>query len=255
MKVYIDNGETVDIQLLQNVMNIDANILRQCFFGEYKFENEKLLRRIICGLAIQGLEKNYNIIVKNISRETAKYLTTAVGTLGEIKVLNHKGLDKTLWYPFPIVDEIDLTEPFDKLEPYVPDRSLPEACIFDLDGTLAVLGDRNPYDASNCHTDEINPVVKKIINSYEIAIGCTGRPDIFREPTEKWLEANGIKYDHLLMRPTSNKLPDSAIKYQLFDKHIRNRYNVTLVLEDRSNVVRMWRSINLTTFQVNFGDF
>lgn len=257
MKVFISNGNNIETKHLENVLTIDATELRQTFFGKYEYDNEKILRRIICGLTVQALEKNYTPIIKNISRETAKYLQTAVGTLGEIFVVSHKQIDINRWWPFAIADPDEIAElrETQQFQPNIVDRSLPKACIFDLDGTLALIGSRNPYDASKCHTDEINTVVKNIINSYDIAIGCTGRPDIYREPTEKWLNDNEIKYKTLLMRPTSNKTPDSIMKYHLFDKHIRNNYNVTLVLEDRSNVVRMWRSLGLTTFQVGFGDF
>jgi len=33
------------------------------------------------------------------------------------------------------------------------DRNLTSAIICDIDGTLAFMNGRNPYDASNCHTD------------------------------------------------------------------------------------------------------
>ena len=43
-----------------------------------------------------------------------------------------------------------------------PDASLPPCVIFDIDGTLALLGDRSPFDASTCEHDEINEAVQFI---------------------------------------------------------------------------------------------
>lgn len=45
-----------------------------------------------------------------------------------------------------------------------------------------------------------------------------------------------------------------ATKSELFDKHIRGRYFVDFVLDDRNQVVNFWRHIGLTCFQVAEGD-
>ncbi len=46
-----------------------------------------------------------------------------------------------------------------KPEPYPFQAGLPQAIICDLDGTLCLLNNRNPYDASHCDQDSLNPVV------------------------------------------------------------------------------------------------
>jgi hypothetical protein len=89
----------------------------------------------------------------------------------------------------------------------------------------------------------------------------SGRDEIYREVTEKWLKDNGIRYDFLLMRPTEpgEKREDSIIKYELFDTQIRPLgYRILGVYDDRHRVLRMWRKLGLTTFHVNgpdAGDF
>ena len=85
----------------------------------------------------------------------------------------------------------------------------------------------------------------------------SGRDEIYREVTEKWLADNGISYDHLYMRPTEEgqKREDSIIKYELFNKHIRPlNYRILGVYDDRHRVLRMWRELGLTTFHVNGPD-
>lgn len=48
---------------------------------------------------------------------------------------------------------------------------------------------------------------------------------------------------------------DSIAKHELFDEHIRDRYRIAFVLDDRDQVVKMWRSLGLTVFQVADGTF
>lgn len=48
---------------------------------------------------------------------------------------------------------------------------------------------------------------------------------------------------------------DSIIKRELFEAHVRDTYAVRFVLDDRNQVVRMWRSLGLTCLQVADGAF
>ena len=60
----------------------------------------------------------------------------------------------------------------------------------------------------------------------------------------------------LFMRPQGDSSKDATIKYELFEKHILGRYYVELVVDDRQQVVDMWRrQLGLTCVQVDYGDF
>ena len=48
---------------------------------------------------------------------------------------------------------------------------------------------------------------------------------------------------------------DVTMKLELFDRHVRDSYDVRYVLDDRQQVVDAWRSIGLTVFQVAEGNF
>jgi hypothetical protein len=65
----------------------------------------------------------------------------------------------------------------------------------------------------------------------------------------------GIKPAGVFMRATGDQRKDSIIKQELFDRHILGKYNIKFVLDDRNQVVNMWRSLGLTVFQVAEGDF
>lgn len=136
------------------------------------------------------------------------------------------------------------------------------AIIVDLDGTLATIGDRSPYDASRCDEDDLCTVVFDAMIGYAYrlqlrtnhktrVILMTGRQECDRLPTERWLEKHNIQYDSLFMRTTKDGRPDFVIKRELYETHVEPYYEVHLVLDDRQQVVDMWREIGLRCFQVD----
>ena len=147
-----------------------------------------------------------------------------------------------------------------KMEPYEPPKGKPFAVIVDVDGTLAHMTGRSPYDFSKVHTDEVDPCIRSVVNHYCRSMGAdmlvvSGREDTCREQTEKWLTDNDIHYDELFMRKAKDNRKDSIIKYELFNDHIRDEYRVLLVLDDRNQVVKMWRELGVKCLQVQDGDF
>jgi hypothetical protein len=132
--------------------------------------------------------------------------------------------------------------------------------ICDIDGTLAHMKDRGPYDWHKVGNDEVDPIVKNILSKYlyddtKIFL-VSGRDAVCRPETEAWLEQNGIAYDYLFMRPEGDTRKDNIVKREIFDQEIRDKYNVLFVLDDRDQVVDMWRNeIGLKVLQVAEGKF
>ncbi|GAB3357004.1 hypothetical protein GCM10027566_20280 [Arachidicoccus ginsenosidivorans] len=140
------------------------------------------------------------------------------------------------------------------------DANLPKAIICDLDGTLAIIGDRSPFDGARCEEDTLNKAVAETINFFKKnghqVLLVSGREDAYREQTVRFLEKHQVPYDALWMRPTGNYSKDSYIKRDMFSTHIHNKYFVSLVLDDRDQVVEMWRKeLMLPCFQVYYGSF
>jgi FMN phosphatase YigB (HAD superfamily) len=135
-----------------------------------------------------------------------------------------------------------------------------KAIICDIDGTLADKGGRFVFDYAKVDQDTVKEAVKETVNlfysqGYQIIL-LSGREDISREKTEQWLKKNDIQYHHLYMRAARDFRKDSIIKKELYEKHIRDKYDVLFVLDDRNQVVDMWRKeLNLPCFQVDYGDF
>ena len=102
-------------------------------------------------------------------------------------------------------------------------------------------------------------IVKKLVNNYysedNYVIIFSGRDSICQELTVEWLIENEIWYDNLLMRPKGNNEKDAIIKRRMFEENIRGKYIVEYVLDDRNQVVEMWRSLGLICLQVADGNF
>lgn len=143
---------------------------------------------------------------------------------------------------------------------YRPPPGAPDAVLVDIDGTVALMDDRSPYDMTMVHRDRPNHAVIAAVRAMHAAghlvIFCSGRTDDGRAATEKWLERHvGVPVEGLYMRAVGDQRKDSIVKGELFDRHIRGRYFIVGVFDDRAQVVRMWRSLGLTVFQVAEGDF
>jgi predicted kinase len=140
------------------------------------------------------------------------------------------------------------------------DDTLLPVIICDIDGTLAIINDRSPFDASRCEQDLINTPIAEIVKTYHQLgvkiILMSGRDENFRSPTTNWLSYNKIPYDELFMRKAGDQRKDSIVKKELFEAEIRGKYFVKFVLDDRNQVVDLWRlDLGLPCLQVNYGDF
>lgn len=140
------------------------------------------------------------------------------------------------------------------------DDTLPPAILCDLDGTLAIIHDRSPFDGQRCETDLLNEPIAEIVKNYA-ALGVkiilmSGRDEAARRPTINWLTYNKIPYHALYMRATGDARKDSIVKKELYEAHVKGQYLVKFVLDDRNQVVDLWRlELGLPCLQVNYGNF
>ena len=129
------------------------------------------------------------------------------------------------------------------------------AICLDIDGTLAIRkeADRSPYDWDNVDLDKPNPPVVEIIRKFKkdyMIILLSGRDEVARERTEYWLFWHHIKYDHLFMRPKGDQRQDCIVKKELYDKYVEPKYDVLFVVDDRPNVIKMWKNESLFVLDV-----
>lgn len=231
---------------------------------------------------VKVIEKGVNVDVATCIARDAK--RTGFAHVGE-KVIKDMargaGLDKGR----KLSDKESYYEPRpSSFEVVVQDESLPKAIMCDLDGTLALIGDRSPYDASDCDIKDLpnRPVIECVKAMYltkRKIIFMSGRDVKYRPETERFIEkycvtpVNWAFSQEPETRPSELPIPyelhmrgeltpdkvdqrkDSVIKAELFEAFVKGKFNVEFVLDDRNQVVDFWRSIGLHTFQVAPGAF
>lgn len=138
--------------------------------------------------------------------------------------------------------------------------TLPTTALFDVDGTLAIRGEREQFDWSAVDVDLPNPPVLEVARALHQSgwsvVYLTGRSDECRALTEAWLDHHVGVPGPLFMRRSRDFRRDTVVKRELYERHIAGRYDVRIVFEDRDQVVDMWRSdLGLVCFQVAPGAF
>lgn len=141
--------------------------------------------------------------------------------------------------------------------------------IVDLDGTLANDDHRvhllRGENAANkrwdeyfrlCGGDTVNHPIAQLVrllymSKKQIYI-FSGRSDIVKAETEKWLMENNIPYEALIMRGKDDRTDDNELKIRWAER-LRDR--IWIVLEDRNRVVKAWRDAGYTCLQVAEGNF
>lgn len=157
---------------------------------------------------------------------------------------------------------VDMYNQFLKPGPaiYTPPPNKPTAILCDIDGTLAHMTDRGPFEWAKVGNDTLDTTVCDILKLYHSqgyqVILLSGRDGSCHTQTIRWLSDNHVPYDGLLMRTADDMRKDSIVKREIFDASIRDHYNVLFVLDDRDQVVKMWRNeVGLKVLQVAEGDF
>lgn len=275
-----------------NIVNVNRDDIRRMQFGGWtgNTEDEGMVTRIARDMVTGAFKKDRSVIISdtNLNRGVVRsmidlankwgasvrfeYFNTPVEVCIERDLARHANgghmvgekviMDMYKRYcknGLPNFD--DLVKTVQHREIYVPDESQPEAIIVDLDGTVA-LHNRSPYDYDNLHTDAPNVnVLNHVITEHAMGtdiLFTSGRPDSHRDMTIEWLKSyTGIAPKHikLFMRKADDKRMDAIVKYEIFRDKIGPFYNVKYCLDDRTQVVDMWRSIGLEVWQVNAGDF
>lgn len=161
------------------------------------------------------------------------------------------------------IPSVDVTKELSSgwtVDPVEVNSELPSAIIVDIDGTLATMNGRSPYEWHRVGEDS---PVEAVINAVESAyaaghevIFMSGRDASCRDQTINWLLTNLPSVNGaLFMRPEGDNRKDDLVKYELFNENVRGKFNVKYVLDDRDQVVKMWRALGLSCFQVNYGAF
>lgn len=145
----------------------------------------------------------------------------------------------------------------------LPRRRRP-AVIFDRDGTLASVKWCAPVDRSNeawrvyngmLPFDPVVPEVAALLRSVRPGVDrimVSGRmagdyPGDWRRFYEmrRWIAKHDLPIDHLFMRSGGDTRVDSVLKKEIYETKIAPFFDVRVVVDDRPQVIEMWRDLGL----------
>lgn len=169
-------------------------------------------------------------------------------------------------YEKPTIDEADRIK-FVYDGPAVKEK----AVIVDLDGTLFNVDHRLHYVRKpkgekknwvgffkDIPKDTVNHWCEQLIDSmsanYPIVF-ASGRPNDCEEETRKQLKDNGFSDTHLYMRCTGDNRQDYVAKEIILDFEILTRFEPLFFVDDRKQVVDLWRRRGYVCLHCAEGDF
>ena len=139
------------------------------------------------------------------------------------------------------------------------DRSLPEAYVVDIDGTVALKGDRDIFDDSKLHLDteikEVGHILRALSKDGYKIIFVSGRQDSCMIQTVQWLKDNNLwmKDSEIYMRKARDQRNDSIVKEEIVLNNLVPNYNVIGVIDDRIGVTRNFHKLGMFVLNVNQG--
>lgn len=254
------------------IKRINKDLLRRMIdFSQFSKENEFIIRLVRDILLERFLGEGFSVIIDDTNLDQAHikqiekiaqkaYVQTEVNffdvpletciqrdlgrmdSVGErvIRNMYNKYLRPTYHHPKSSIDP------------------LPEAIICDLDGTLALMNGRHPFEFETCDKDIPRQVLVDLLLGYYLQakyiIFLTGRYEQHRETTQSWIDRvfkNQLIDCELIMRANDDNRHDYIMKEEVYNNRIRDRFDVKLVFEDRPQAADMWRRIGLTCMLVD----
>lgn len=142
--------------------------------------------------------------------------------------------------------------------------------LFDIDGTLADINHRRHHVEGrkknwrlfneSMGDDVPNQPVVDLYRAlwanpgFELIL-VTGRNERFRDITGQWLTWNEIPFKRLIMRPDNDSRPDHIIKKNILRQLQDEGKTIHFVVDDRQQVVNMWRANSIVCLQCDKGNF
>lgn len=134
--------------------------------------------------------------------------------------------------------------------------------LVDIDHTLSDAFWRDPmiggswdeYHAASSEDQPLKPMVslvRALKKDAWLIIGLTARPAKWRKLTMTWLLKHNIPLDEILMRPDEAFHPAPELKFKLALLRFPDLRKVTMVLDDREDVVAIFKAAGITALQVH----
>ena len=135
---------------------------------------------------------------------------------------------------------------------YTPNKELPNCIIVDIDGTVAEMNGRKPFEWDKVDSDLPRQFVIDVVTGYADRHNChivflSGRDGCCYDKTREWLDkhiGNDVPWI-LSMRTEKDNRKDSIVKEEIFWNIVAPNYNVVGVFDDRPQVLQMWYELKL----------
>ncbi|QBX32633.1 polynucleotide kinase [Aeromonas phage Asfd_1] len=263
-------------------VNLNRDDFRFSLYGarnwsEYKFNkrNEDIVGRAIKDAARAAIDASRSVIISdtNMSESVQAEWKTFADEQGCDFELQYfaPGLLKTILernrYKGPrSLPEHVVKQQYDRYinfyaggRQYVRDESKPKCVLFDIDGTLMDNSGRGPFDWSKVMQDTVRESIRELFNMYRdrgyLCITVSGRDGVSEEATLESLRINGIVPSAHFQRAAGDGRSDDIVKEEILFEKIAPHYCVQRAIDDRTQVVDMWRRIGVECWQVAPGDF
>ncbi len=240
--------------------------------GKWNSINEKQIKKIETEIVIGFLHEGFNVVIDDTNFSYESFWTNLasrnqlMGVESEIKLFDvsvQECIERDSKRGDKSVGAKVIMGMYNKyLKPKLVEHNelLPNCYIFDIDGTLALMDGRSPYDYTKVSADKPNRDIVALFKNLAMLpntsmIIVSGREESCQQATKDWLFSHDIMYKDLFMRSAGDHRDDRIVKGEIYDKYIKGKYNVLAVFDDRDRVVGFWRSVGLTCLQVYYGNF
>jgi|APSaa5957512535_1039671.scaffolds.fasta_scaffold04366_12 predicted kinase len=259
----------------KNIININRDDLRNMLFGNhYKHSRhrEKMVTLMQMAIANEGFDNKKDIIISDTNLNPTTYNRLCDWALEHkyevIKkdftdISREECIKRDLVRVNSVGSKV-INRMYDKYIKEAPKKykgnDKQDTVIVDIDGTIAKMVNRSPYDWALVGQDTVHEDVKLLVDglydSGKKIIYLSGRDGVCYDDTLNWLRVNEFPdHDNLFMRAAGNCEKDSIIKEDIFWEHIASQNNVIMCIDDRDSVVSLWRSLGIRCVQVAPGDF
>jgi len=274
----------------QNYVSVSRDDYRSMLFNSpvVDFKGEKYINELVENAIIQAIRMKYNVIVDQ-TNTIGKYLKEMVEFCEKLADVEFQIFDisvakaverdknrdhtvgeetiKRMYKNYVNLFKSNFDFAPRKKKPFIAqgikwkrNGNLPDAVIFDIDGTIAHMqGMRGTFDWHRVGVDSVDEKVVETLKTYEKAgyniIVVTGRDGLSEEKTKQWFRDNKIPFHRLFTKPKNDFRKDSITKTEIFNEHIKGKFNVLCAYDDRDQAVAMWRGLGVKCYQVAEGTF
>lgn len=231
--------------------------------GKWSKQNEKFVLQVRDAIVKEALTSGFDIIVDDtnlasIHKNRLQQLCDSLKCKLEVVDFTHVSVEECIqrdskrpnYVGEKVIRDMYNQYLYKPPTPYPVNPKLPDCGLVDIDGTVALMDDRSPYDWSKVGSDKPRWTVIDAVKGWQQQTGAkiiffSGRDGSCYEETRYWLKevAGFPDVFPLYMRTTGDMRKDSIVKKILWEAYVKDQFNVRAIFDDRRSVVALWREL------------